>query len=90
MHIHAHTSSLCHDTDVYKLTDNTLDTLESTILKINRLADDIPLGCIDLIILCSKGLHICVYTLNIHVMKRTIKSILLQGQHCMAPRAIKQ
>ena len=55
MHIHTHASSLFYDRDICKLTEFLLtfsfDTL--TISKINRLADDIPLGCIDPIILVN-------------------------------------
>ena len=55
MHIHAHASSIFYDRDIFKLTEFSLtfsfDTL--TISKINRSADDIPLGCIDPIILVN-------------------------------------
>ena len=55
MHIQAHSSSLFYDGDIYKLKGFSLtfsfDT--STISKINRLADNIPLGCIEPIILVN-------------------------------------
>ena len=55
MRIYMHTHHHFYDRDVYKITGFSLtfsfDTL--TISKINRLADNIPLGCIDLIILVN-------------------------------------
>ena len=87
MRVYMHTHHHFYDRYIYKLTGFSLtfsfDTL--TISKINRLADNIPLGCIDPIILVR--LRIGVYMISMDVVKCAIKSILLQGQHCMASRA---
>ena len=55
MHIQAHSLSIFYDLDIYRLTgfSLTFSFHTSTISKINRLADNIPLGYIDPIILVN-------------------------------------